>query len=827
MSSTRLVLTLLLLASPVAAHQPPDSAGTVAGVVRDAFTKAPVERAVVEVTGQRTTTDPDGRFTVPSAAGQIEVRVTASGYYAHRFTVEVRAGATTLVEFELGPQTVFEETVDVVAAAPAAAPATLDVAPVQVLRTPGALDNVFRTLQTLPGVSATEEFGSRLAVRGGSPDQNLTIMDGVEVHDPFRLFGLTSAFNPEIIQRFELATGGFSAKYGDRLSSLLLVENRDGIRSERLAGSASLSITDANVVLEGGLPNGVAGSWLVTGRRTYYDLVAERLTDNQFPGFSDLQAKGVWEPARGTTVTLFGLLSRQSAALEIDEDEARGEFQDDTENDLAWARVDTAIGRRGQSHTVAAYSETRSTFGVDAAFENTSLRSNAPEEDSFGVSDVVFERALTVRDVSLRQELAWALGRHVVETGGEVHRMSTGLAFAITGDRNPTAANGSSAQGGAGLPDRLVSPRQVTRGGTWLQDTWQASPRWSVQPGLRLDWSGLDGETLLSPRFAATASLDPRTRLRAAVGRYTQSPGYEKTAQSDYVLDYTSDQARGLRSEVALQASAAIERALGGGIELRVEGYVKRFRDVLIGRLETATERLTRLTRYDFPAELASSIPTDAIITTVPTNDGRGHAYGFDLFVSRPSAPADARLRGWLSYTWGQAERDAYDRRYAFEYDRRHAFTAVTAVQFTTRWELAITTRVASGFPRTAPLGVVVAGEEDEADRDGDGVTDEIIPDVDAAGRLVYTVDFGGVGNLNGARLPVFARVDLRATWRPRGSAGRWELYAEVINVLDRQNAGAFEPRLEYDPTADRPRIVEERDQAIPRLPTVGVRFRF
>ncbi len=134
---------------------------------------------------------------------------------------------------------------------------------------------------------------------------------------------------------------------------------------------------------------------------------------------------------------------------------------------------------------------------------------------------------------------------------------------------------------------------------------------------------------------------------------------------------------------------------------------------------------------------------------------------------------------------------------------------------------------MASGFPRTAPLGVVVAGVEDTADGDGDGVTDEILPDRDGAGRLVYTVDFGGVGNLNGARLPVFARVDLRVTWRPRGAAGRWELYAEVINVFDRQNAGAYEPRLEYDPTSDRPRIVEERDQAIPRLPTLGVRFRF
>jgi outer membrane receptor protein involved in Fe transport len=106
-------------------------------------------------------------------------------------------------------------------------------------------------------------------------------------------------------------------------------------------------------------------------------------------------------------------------------------------------------------------------------------------------------------------------------------------------------------------------------------------------------------------------------------------------------------------------------------------------------------------------------------------------------------------------------------------------------------------------------------------------VLDELVPAIDAGGLLVYEVNLGGVDNLYRARLPVFSRVDLRATWRPRGAAGRWELYAEVINLLNRKNAGAFEARLEYDPASTRPQIVEERDQSIPRLPTVGVRFRF
>jgi hypothetical protein len=140
---------------------------------------------------------------------------------------------------------------------------------------------------------------------------------------------------------------------------------------------------------------------------------------------------------------------------------------------------------------------------------------------------------------------------------------------------------------------------------------------------------------------------------------------------------------------------------------------------------------------------------------------------------------------------------------------------------------VATTVRVASGFPRTAPLGVRVFGAEDTMDLDGDGNTTEIRPTSDANGLPVYGVNFGGVDNLNQARLPVFARTDLRVTWRPRGPSGRWEFYAEVINLFDRRNVGAYDPRLAYNPDGDRPAIVEERDQAIPRLPTVGLRFRF
>ena len=88
-------------------------------------------------------------------------------------------------------------------------------------------------------------------------------------------------------------------------------------------------------------------------------------------------------------------------------------------------------------------------------------------------------------------------------------------------------------------------------------------------------------------------------------------------------------------------------------------------------------------------------------------------------------------------------------------------------------------------------------------------------------------MDLGGVDNLNSARLPAFARVDTRLTFRPGWMGGRWQLYLEVINVTNRRNAGALAPKLEYDPASDRPKLTYSREEGIPLLPSFGLRFRF
>jgi len=828
------VLVVLLVAADPVSARPNDPGGDppgepeevlVEGRVIDALTVTPIASARVEAAGQRVGTDGDGRFVLSLPAGEWTIGVEAEGYAPDSTVTRVIPGeAPPSFEFALLDRTRFTDEVEVTAQSSLAgqrAPAELPVRPVEVQMVAGAADNVFRTLHTLPGISVTTEFDSRMSVRGGGPDQNLTVMDGVEVHNPYRLFGLTSAFNPETVSDFELFAGAFSAKHGDRLSSLLVVANRPGGAREGLHGSGTLSITDANVLFEGGLPGPASGTWLVTARRTYYDLVADRIVDEDLPSFGDVQARADWKLGRGQRLTVFGLLSRESTDASF-EDEAEGDegaIVTDARNDLVAATFSTTLGRSGTARTVLSYYVNEDVVDFDARFRSEQRRSNNPADDiASRYSNVLFDIASAVRDLALRQDVGLTLGGHFLETGFEVHRLETTQRWLIPGDRNPNAANGSSVQGGAGLPDELDSVVTSTRLGAWVQDRLRAGSRLTLEGGLRLDWSGAIRRTSLSPRLGATFWIDDATRLRAGGGLFTQSPGYEKLVQADYFVDLSSDGPLDLLYERAWHAVLGIERDIVPGLTARVEGYWKSYDDLVIGRLETEEERRERVGRYDFPPELEWSVPTAPTVTSFPVNDGRGESWGFDVFLQKQPGPG-THLSGWASYTYGRARRTQYAVDMPFDYDRRHALSLVGVWRISDKFQLAGTLRAFSGFPRTPVVGLRVSADETEEGR--------LVPALDAEGGYVYETDLGDVSNLNSSRLPDYARLDLRLNWLPRGASGRWLIYLDVINVTNRRNAAQIEPRLEYDPTGNMPLLVENPGGRIPLLPSVGVRFRF
>jgi outer membrane receptor for ferrienterochelin and colicin len=795
------------------------------GVVVTGMPPRPVAGARVTAGAATATTDADGAFTIVIAepSGAAHITVSARGYVDT--TVDLTAESTRApVTITLVPNPAYQDEVTVVApAAEPTAPPTMIVAPTTVTTVAGALDNVFRVLQTMPGVTGTDDFGSRLSVRGGGPDENLTVMDGVEIHDPYRLFGLTSAFNPETIERFELTAGGFGAAHGDRLSSILLVDNREGTTSKPFAASGALSITDANVVTEGRLPS---GSWLLTARRTYYDLIASHVADTDLPSFNDLQTKVAWKLPGQRQLTFFGLRSRESTNASFDKLAHDDTFslRDNSDNDVAALTFRTPVGSRATSTTIAAWYRYSDALGADAAIQTSSTRSNAPGDEALARAVLGFSRGLGLRDGSVREELTFAATRrHTFNAGVEAHALRTSWTSTIAGDRNPSAANGSSLQGGTALPDRVDSTAPSARAGAWLEDAITLNPALQFVAGVRLDRSQLTNETTLSPRARMTWALTPATTIRLATGRYTQSPGYEKLFQGDYFVDLSTADNLRLLSERSTHMIAGLEHTLSPAVSARVEAYYKRFTRMIAGRLETPAEAAARVAQYAFPSDVASSVPTEPTITTIPDNSSSGRAYGVDFYLEkRPSSSLD-RLTGWISYTLGTARLQNYGITFPFDYDRRHSLSVVSTLRLTASWSLGTTVRAASGFPFTLPVGLRVASTLAPGAVSGD--PGSLVPRRDPNGLYMWTVDYGGVDNLNRGRLPAYVRVDLRFTYERRAS--RWQLYFEVLNAHNRDNAGSYTPRLEYAAGSDRPNLTLKPDGGLPLLPTLGLRVKF
>lgn len=830
MKQTRLCLTALTLCLGWLGADPAfggseDAALNIRGEVRDSVSGEVVPGVRVRLDDLIVVTDALGQFQI--RGGVPPYRFTITGADEKPVTRSVSAAeALSTVVLLIDPAVTRLERVEVFAAREDdPSPASIPIRPQEVLQVAGAVDNVFRALQTLPGIAAAEEFGSRLSVRGGTPDQNLTVMDGVEIHNPYRLFGLTSAFNPETVESFDLSAGAFSARYGDRLSSILTIENREGAKEPGINGSSTLSITDGNVLFEGPWSNPDKGSWIVSARRTYYDLIAERIVDQDLPGFNDIQFRSTYGVSESSRVTLFGIRSREGGDARFEGDDTDyGAFVTSANNDLLGLRARRFFGSRVSSTLTAAYYNFAQTLAVDALFEDGSRRSNSTDGGTNPQINVNFDQTTTTRDFSLRNDWSVTLSPgNLLEAGFETHRLRTSAGYNISGDRNLSEANASSVRGGASLPDFYDQRIPSTRWGAYVQDRMTMGKRVSGETGLRFSRSSLTGNVEVEPRLSLLVRGGDSSRWRAAFGSHSQSPGIEKLIQSDYFLDFSE---LGLRNERSKHVTLGFEKDLAGW-SLKAEAYYKNFRSLIGGALETAAEREVRLARYDFPANLRDGIPQGALITTRPLNEGSGEAYGIELVATRPLRREGQRLAGWVSYSFGKATKEAYGLTLPFEYDRRHAFSAVGQIKASEKFDISFTLRAASGFPRTKPVGVRVAPVQDSLDQDGDGNTTEWIPQRDDAGFLVYTADYGSITNLLRDRYPLFARLDLRVNWRPRGERSRWLFYLEFINATNRENVGQYEATLRAAPGAETPVIEETPSAALPFLPTFGVRFRF
>jgi hypothetical protein len=758
----------------VAAPLVPASAqtGAIAGRITVSSTAVPLTGVAIDLVdaGRTTSVDSIGRFAFDALLpGAYRLRARRLGYREAEQQVTVRAGETTYVALSLEVAGQVLGTVRTEARAPdhelflsrpSIATTSITARSVEAVPRLGEPD-IIRVVQLLPGVGAKNDFSTGFNVRGGEADQNLILIDGYPIYNPFHLGGLFSTFMDATVRDVTLMTGAFPARYGGRLSSVLdvrsAVEARPGLH-----GSAEVSLLGTTGTLAGSLPGG--GSWLMAGRRTYADKVAEVFADEILPyHFRDLHGH-VTLPLPGQfrlAMTAYGGDDVLDANLAEVEDDSSGASAGEGTFLLRWGNsvVGTTLSRRfagalGGDSVVVQQRLSRSRFStdVDAGEGSATLRN-------------------TTRDLRLGGDLALYSTAHQLALGWEASRLRT-----ATVDGSPeTRIDGTNV-------------RQDVRGvALYADDLWKPSPdsRWLLQGGIRWERFGASDWQAVLPRLSVKYFLTPELAVTVAGGRFSQwvhSLALEDSPIRLFDFWVASDSATPVAT--ATHAVAGIERWFGTSRQVRLEAFAKTYDRLLEGNL--ADDPFTSGDEF------------------VPM---KGSAYGFDLLL-RQFESGDGRFGGWLSYSYAVTTREQDGIRYYPGHDRRHSANAVASWR-AGPYLVGARLGLASGTPYTELLGQYVRRTFDPATNawENPGAPPHDVTSI--------------AGARNGARYPMTQRLDLNISRDFRRGGSTIRPYLSVVNAYNARNVFIY--ILDYGVAPPIRRSISQ----FPFLPSVGVSIVF
>ncbi len=746
------VLLTAILGVPAARAQEP---GVVTGHVVDARTGSALARVLVLVEdgGPSTQTDSAGAFRIPAvAAGVRRLYVSVVGYILVRRDVLVPAAGAVDVTVSLSEGTgTYTETVTVAAdrfrpAEPAvAAQQVLGSADIQNLR--GVLaDDPLRAVQVLPGVAAGDDLRSEFSVRGSDfAHMNMTV-DGFST--PFLLHtvravedgsssGSVAMINSDILEDVTLLNGGYAQRYGDRTGAELDSRLREGSRERRQARVA-VSGTSASVVGEGPIGRAKRGSWLISARQSYLQLLVERLYD-QSQGFdfsfSDTQAKIV-----------FDLTSSQHAEFTVLAGHSKLE-----ERRADLDSQDLFTGRNASAIAIGTWRLTKSR-GILTARALSAFNRFSNDTLDFVHLDNGHDRQAAGRvdsSVSVARRLqadAGLQGEWTDETRFRQRFSGTLARYRTINDFHARA----------------------TRSGGYAQLRLTAGSL-TLVPGARADHWTLTGETTASPWLQGEWKLSSVASIRGGTGVFRQFPEFQEVVGA---LG-----ARDARAQRAQQYDLGFEQRMGATMRWQVTIFDRE--EAGFFRRPAAETRLVngRVVRGSATAAYQASLD--------------GFARGVELLVQRRSTRG---VSGWLAYSYGRVRYTDRETEEAYwgDLDQRHAVN------------LYVSFRVSD---RTSVSGKIRAG------------TNVPAPGYYAQEGSDYVVS----SSRNALRVPPYSRVDVRANRTFNWSRKRLTLFAEVINLLNRDNVRFNPPGVN---TTTR-RVSNLFESLIPIVPSAGILIEF
>ena len=782
---------------------------TLSGYVRDAQSGEPLIQATVlnRATGTGVATNRYGYYSLTlSATDSLQLRVSYVGYAPALLTLTLRQD--TVINAELTSNNLLDE---VVVQAPEDAVhertqmSVVSVRPEQVQTLPALLGeaDILKTLQLMPGVQSGNEGTAGLYVRGGSPDQNLILLDGVPVYNVSHLFGFFSVFNPSSISYIELIKGGFPARYGGRLSSVLDIRMKEG-NMKQFAGEASIGIISGSASIEGPIVKDKA-SFIISGRRTYLDLVAKPLlkefvSDDEQGDvgyyFYDLNAKVNARLGQKHHVYLSAYTGNDDAQISDQRDRFADRVQTISNDnfDLAWSNLTTAfrwnyvISPRWFSNTTLTYS--RYDYNNDVTYETTRrgiLESGDPEQER---EDTTYNFSRQRYRSSIKD---WAGRIDVNFLPNPQHNIQAGISL-IQHTFNPGAVNyvfdtlgtDDIVAGDTVLGSAIID---ALEGFVYLEDQWQPFPRFSINLGVHASAFQVENETYTSvqPRVSVRYLLGETLALKASYARMTQYIHLLTNAGLGLPTDLWVPATERVRPQQAQQAAIGLAKTLPSGLQISLEGYYKTMDNLLEYR-----------DGADF-LDVEEDWQDKVVV-------GEGRSYGAELLVEQRTG----RLTGWLGYTLSWTDRQFEEvnlgERFPFRYDRRHDISLTGSYQWTKKLTVSATWVFGTGQAVTLPV----------SSYDPIEIADFYFRDVVSEG------DIEEIRGRNGFRMQPYHRLDINIQHRKEKKWGERIWTVGVYNAYNRRNPFFIDRDTFEDGTKQ---FVQYT--LFPILPAISYRLRF
>ncbi len=609
--------------------------------------------------------------------------------------------------------------------------------------------DVLKTIQLMPGVQSGAEGFSGIYVRGGGPDENLLLLDGIPLYNAEHMLGLFSIFQPEAVKKVTLYKGSFPARYGGRTSSIIDVRTDDGNLHET-RGTIGVGVLSDKFHLEGPIFKGKT-AYSISARGMHTFLLDKLFRAAKIPAnyyFFDLNGKVTHRFSDRDRLFLNAYYGRDIFYYKDDEEDVvadgiKNNNEIDNKTHIRWgnlltsARWNHVFNGRLFSNTTIAFTDYRMSMGYKST-----------EKSGLSKYFYKFDYGSGIKDITAKIDFDYTpAANHTIKFGGEyVNHTYIPETYTTVEKENDN---------GRMVTDTTYSNNKEKNSlgyeiSAYIEDDFKIGKRLTLNPGIHLAMFRTSGKTYWSPepRMSARFDFGKGISVKAAYSRMAQYVHLLSSSQITLPIDLWVPITRSIKPVTADQYSSGLYYDGLPGWEFSVEGYWKDMRNVLEYK--------------DGVSFLATSESWENNVVM-----GEGRAYGIEFFIQKTMG----KTTGWLGYTLAKSDRIFSNglinngERYPYRYDRRHNISLVLNQRLGKKWDLSAVWTFATGGTTTIPERETVA----------------MLPD----GSFVQ-VDYAP--HRNNYRLPPSHRLNIGVNYhkKKRGGESVWNF--GVYNAYNRLN---------------------------------------